>query len=550
MMKRTFFAVIFISLSACIFAVREPARGTITFSEKGLSLMNIDTRKDASGAVSFRMRDTSYSRNDAPLITDMILSFNSKQTRNGMDDSRRYPIIKSQYEPSDIDGSNGGGSALFYRSKDGIELSPKSNLWLSSHKDLGSFTIEMRVKPLSLNDGSVLFSRIGYSSGTKNGIEIIISRGKITAHLYDMFQDESGILHSSVLEKGPRLKEGNWYHYALSFERKSGKLCQFIDGTEADVRFMTAGGEAKEGVYSPVFAGGDAPRIAFGSSFRGYLDECRITYRSYENLRQMNDTAERRYCDLRMSGRTPINREGVITSPVSQFKYTGTMVSLFSWQEHLEKDSYAYVEFRTSDVLFDADDTSLQWYRIANNQRGIYQQKTRDGFLRGKYYQWRARLVAAPEGNAAPEISNISLNYELDLPPEAPIFVKAQAENNSVRLTWRKNVDFDFYGYRIYYGVRPGKYDGVIRRIGSRAITNDFSRGDNVSVEINNNVIDENRSIDSGSVLEYPVLKNNIIYYFSVSAYDSYKVDTRFNHESKYSEEVSARPVPSSDIVY
>jgi hypothetical protein len=511
--------------------------------------MNIDTRKDASGEIYFRLRDTSYARNDSSLLADMILSFNGKHPMNGTDDSHRYQIIKAQYESSDIDGSNGGGSALFYRSKDGVELAPKSNLWLSSHKDLGSFTIEMRIKPLSLKDGSVLFSRVGYSSGAKNGIEITINHGKINAHLYGMFSDESGILHDSVLERGPRLKEERWYHYALSFERKSGKLCQFIDGIEADARFMTATGGAKEGVFVPIFSGGDAPRILVGSSFRGYLDECRITYRSYENLRQMDDTAERRYRDLRMSGRTPINREGVVTSPVSQFKYTGTMVTLFSWQEHLEKDSYSYVEFRTSDVLFDADDSLLQWYRISNNQRGIYQRRTSDGLLRGKYYQWRARLIAAPEGNASPEISSVSINYELDLPPEAPIFVKAQAGNTAVRLTWRKNIDFDFYGYKIYYGVRPGKYDGVIRRINSRIINNEFSKGDNVVVEIDNNIISENRSIDSGAVLEYPVLKNNIMYYFSVSAYDSYKVDTRFNHESKYSEEVAARPVPSSDII-
>jgi hypothetical protein len=510
--------------------------------------MNIDTRKDAAGETFFRLRDTSYAQNDSPLTSDMILSFNRKHVRGESDDSRRYRIAKAQYEPSDVEGSSGGASALFYRSGDVVELAPRSGLWLSSHKDLGSFTIEMRVNPLSVRDGSVLFSRIGYSSGAKNGIEIIMHRGRITARLYGVFVDESGNPHDAFLENGPRIREGFWCHYALSFERKSGKLCQFIDGTEADARYMTSTGGSKEGVFVPVFSGGDAPRISFGSSFRGYLDECRISYRSYENLRQMNDTAERRYRDLRMAGRMPINREGVITSPVSQFKYTGTKISSFSWKEHLEKDSYAYFEFRTSDVLFDADDSNLPWYRISNNQRGIYMLRVGDGGLCGKYYQWRARLVAAPEGNASPEIGGVTVNYDLDLPPESPIGLKSQGGNAAVVLSWKRNVDFDFAGYRIYYGVRPGKYDGVIRRIGGRVINNDFSKGNNVVVTIDNNVVEENRAIDSGEVLGYPVMKNNIMYYFAVSAYDSYRIDTRFNHESKYSEEAAARPVPAGDV--
>jgi hypothetical protein len=548
-MRKCIIAVaIVITAAGFLSAAREIVRGTVQFKMSQLFLTNISGKKDVTGETLYRLNDTSYEKNDSPLITDMILSFNNRAGERKKDDTGRYPLLNSQYESVDIAGTTGSGSALFYKQSDGVELSARSNVWLSSRNDLGSFTVEMRFNPLSLKEGSVLFSRIGYVSGEKNGIEVRLSGGKASAYLYGIFSDESGVRRSAALTRGPLLKEGEWHHYALSFDRMNGKLAQYIDGYEADSIFMTQSERACEGVFIPSFPAGDTPKTSVGKGFRGYLDECRITYRNYENLRQITDSAERRYRDLRMSGRVPINREGIISSPVQEFKYFGSMVTLFNWDEHLEKDSYVYFEFRTSDIKFMPDDTRLKWYRITKEQRGMYLHKTDDGFLRGKYYQWRARLVASPEGNASPEIKNILMNYELDTPPDVPIFVTAEGNNGSVRLSWRKNVDFDFYGYKIYYGVRPGKYDGVIRRVSGRPVTNDLSRGNTMTLDINNSIVAENRAIDSGAVLEYPVIKNNILYYFAVSAYDSYKVDTPFNHESKCSDEVAARPNPGSEI--
>jgi hypothetical protein len=176
-------------------------------------------------------------------------------------------------------------------------------------------------------------------------------------------------------------------------------------------------------------------------------------------------------------------------------------------------------------------------------------QRTDDGYLRGKFIQWRAHLIPSPEGDHTPEVKNIKMDYELDIAPEVPMFVKAvNGGDGKVILTWKKNVDFDFYGYKIYYGVRAGKIDGILRRIGGRPITNDLCPGNMMSVTVDAELIEENRNIDSGMVLEYPIMKNNVLYYFAVSAYDSYKVDTPYNHESAQSGKAYARPMQGSEI--
>jgi hypothetical protein len=69
-----------------------------------------------------------------------------------------------------------------------------------------------------------------------------------------------------------------------------------------------------------------------------------------------------------------------------------------------------------------------------------------------------------------------------------------------------------------------------------------------IEVELDNSIITENRKLDGKSVLHYPVLRNTVLYYFSVSAYDTYKPGTEFNHESEHSAEVTVRPFAGSEI--
>ncbi|NMB65562.1 MAG: fibronectin type III domain-containing protein, partial [Spirochaetes bacterium] len=154
------------------------------------------------------------------------------------------------------------------------------------------------------------------------------------------------------------------------------------------------------------------------------------------------------------------------------------------------------------------------------------------------------------DGSNAPVIYNIGLQYALDTAPQPPIFVTVDSVgNNMVALKWKKNVEYDILGYNIYYGVKSKQYDGIIRTVNGKRISNELSDTNGyITVTLTNDVIEENRANDTKGFLTFPVLKNNVLYFFAVTAYDSYKPDTMFNHESKHSKEVSARPDPGSDI--
>ncbi len=175
--------------------------------------------------------------------------------------------------------------------------------------------------------------------------------------------------------------------------------------------------------------------------------------------------------------------------------------------------------------------------------------KEDDQYLRGKYYQWRAHLIASPDGRRAPSLSGIELDYRLDLAPDPPRLVEASVRRGrAVVLRWKKNMDPDIMGYRIYYGTAPGRYDGILSVINAGRITNSICSGTTMEVTITDAVIEENRAKEPWEKLTFPFLNNTVLYYFSISAYDSYKPDTPYNHESGLSTPVTARPFEGSEI--
>jgi hypothetical protein len=552
-MQKNKFIILIISL--LIISAKNDITNIVKMPSTEYPSANIDRQNaivtsDPAGKEVFAVKDLSYKGESNPLITDVLLSFNTPSSYLKKDDTGKYIIQQALYKFVKENGVLGGGGAGFSQRDHIVEIEPSRNLWLGSAGDLGSFSLELRLFPVAFNNESILFSRVGYFSGKKNGIEVIIKNRKIIVNLYRLFRDSRGVRYDVSLIKGKELELKKWHHFILSFDRISGKLAKYLNGTEEEAIFVTESDKPFEDVYEPSFESVDMPAAVIGKKYYGYIDEFRITYQHIEDLKKETDIAFLNYKKLGITGRQPVNQVGILTSPVYSFASTGTSVSLLKWDELLKDNSYIWMEFRISDSLFDKSDKALKWYRITNNQKNIYLMKEAGEYLRGKYYQWRAYLVPSPDGKNSPYLFNVEFTYQLDTPPSSPQFVTAaNAGNKTLRIKWNKNVEHDIMGYKIYYGVVPNKYDGVIGYANGKRITNEFnSNRKYIEIEMNNNIIDENKQKDTSGVLEYPLLENTVLYFFAVSAYDSYRPDTPYNHESSLSGEVNARPFAGSEI--
>ena len=552
-------AIIILIFTAQFTAQTRDAIDTIIITDLPLSsLHNAEKKSMPDNTTGYFINNINYSDVKDPLLTDLLLKFDKEPDKYIKDDSKKYNIYSANYQF--VKDGIGSGSASFFKSDHAVMVNSSEGLWLGNFEDLGSFNIEFRFKPAELKNGSTLFSIIGYFSGVKKGIDIVIKNQNVSAYLYNMFRTTDGKLKSASLVKGSKINSGEWHHFSLSFNRKNGKLTKIINGNEEDVVYMTATGKPFSDVYTPIFGyvddadgaskGSDLPFAVIGKNYKGLIDEFRISYKCYNELKNSTDVAISRYKGSEYEGRIPYNREGIITSPVTPLPSTGSAITDFSWEDIINPGTFIWMEFRIADRYFDEKDNQLRWYKIDSKQKNIYKMKGEDGeFLCGKYFQWRAHLVASPEGYKSPVLKKIIVKYKEDRPPVIPLlFEAAEAGNRYVILRWKKNVEADLSGYRIYYGTKRGAYDGIISVIGGEKISNKMVKGDYVYVKIDNSVIEENKNFDTRNVLLYPYIENTVLYYFAVTAYDTYKEGTVYNHESNLSSYIEARPYAGSDI--
>jgi hypothetical protein len=522
------------------------------------SLHNAVKRSMPDGSAGYVIKDINYSEHADPFSTDILLKFDKVPEKYVKDDSGKYDIYSANYQF--LKEGVGNGCASFFKSDHGIMINTSEGLWLGSTEDLGSFNIEFRFNAAELKNGSILFSRIGYFSGVKKGIEIKLKDSGVSAYFYNMFKTPGGALKSVSLARGGRLNKGNWYHFSLSFDRMSGKLTKLLNDNEEDVAYMTVSGGAFSEVFIPLFGyiddedgssrGTDLPLAVIGKNYSGLMDEFRISYKHYNELKNSTDIALNKYKGSEYAGRVPYNREGFITSPVKEFPSTGTAITDFSWDEILNPGTFIWMELRVADKYFSDNDTSVKWYKVTPGQKKIFSMRGDDGeYLRGRYFQWRAHLTASPEGDKSPVMKKVTVKYRVDHPPVVPYsFEAAGTGDKYIILRWKRNVEEDLGGYKIYYGTKKGSYDGIITTVNGRKITNDMAEGNYITVRIDNAVVEENKTADTRNVLVYPSIENTVLYYFSVTSYDSYRLNTVYNHESDLSSSIQARPYAGSDI--
>jgi len=481
------------------------------------NMFNVSYKKLTNGENGYVVKDLSYEKS-IKKKNDFLLSFNKKSFELNNDDTCNYIIEKANYLFSKDAGSLGEGCAKFYKRNDGIRIKTEKNLWLGKCGDLGSFTIEFRFKTLSFKDDAVFFMREGYRSGKKIGFNIGIKNERVVVKFYNLFKKKSGKSFNVFLNNGQILEKGKWYSFLLSYNSITGYLVKKINDVEEESIYITESGSSEFGAIKAKFPYLNKRGrkycvnqydVEIAKDYIGFIDEFRITHYDFDQLKRKNFIANSNYGKVKKIGRVPLNNEGIIQSPVYSFPGFGTKVVNFNWQEEIFPGTAVRVEFRISDYLFYKNNSTLKWYRIKNNQKDIFLNLAgKDGYLRGKYFQWRAYLTVSPDGKYSPYYFNPKVEFREDKAPEIPIFLqKVKVSDKTIFLRWKKNVDSDLRGYKIYYGTEKGRYDGVISFVNDKRLDNDFVKENFVEVKIDNKIIEENRMREVQALLTYPLIK-------------------------------------------
>jgi hypothetical protein len=146
------------------------------------------------------------------------------------------------------------------------------------------------------------------------------------------------------------------------------------------------------------------------------------------------------------------------------------------------------------------------------------------GTVRGRYVQFAVDFYPSGDGETSPYLEEIRVSYRPDEPPVPPSMVTALARDGAVTLNWKPSPDADTLGYMVYYGTARGEYFGEDAAPGSSPI-----------------------DVGKQTSLYIDGLKNGVLYYFAVAAYDRRNRTDEGGetfHAGEFSREVSARPLP------
>jgi hypothetical protein len=497
---------------------------------------NLVRRTGMWNTLDFFLRENEY----LPVSgqTDLLLHFNRE---NEEEASGHYRLDRGRTLIAPEVRVLGEASAGFNGDRRGLQLSPQAGALFERGTRWGDFSIEFWLRPTLLSDGEEVLAWIG--SFWRDGrvapqeLRCAVRSRRLAWEFVNLFAAgaEAGEADGAAARAGgmmagaggqPSVEAGArastpsantpsantpsfvirvegltplvpriWRHHLLRFDSGTGLLEYLVDGIPEAVTYV----RAKPGLaaaqdngppLTPYTGEADSAPLSLGRGFTGFLDELRISRLLVE------DPVLARYD----------GRAGVATSTPLDLGYTGTRLKRIEAVYSAQGDSDIFFYYRLADRL-SSEQLDGDWVQF---QPGAALEEAR-----GRYVQLRAELFPDGRRSLSPQLSELRVVYEQDLPPAAPAGVQAVAGNARVRLHWSLVREEDVRGYLVYYGLAPGNYRGTGADRGPSPI-----------------------DVGPATELELKGLENGRLYYFAVVSYDA----TQPPHRSAFSREVSARP--------
>jgi hypothetical protein len=420
--------------------------------------------------------------------TDLLLGFDEEPVR---DEAGRWALRNENVAISASHRFRGHGSAAF-QEKSRLGLLPGKTALLAPGTSPGDFTIEFWLYPATLEEGETIFYWRSAPTSAASYQEISCGIfGRVLVWEFKSFFRSPGIPAGNILLRGRRqIIPREWRHHLLHYNSADGIVEYLIDGVPEDIAYASPSGREENSVLYPLIEKGNPSPLYIGEGFTGFIDELRITRGFIEKP------------DL-----TAFSPEGgwLETDPLDLGHINSRLLRL------------------ESKMVLPADSAIFFYYRTGNNPQGMQGGEWRPILAGaefpkntlGRYIALRAEIFPDGGRSRSPRISDIQIVYEKSLPPPPPSFVAATPGDGAVSLRWARVPDPALTGYFVYYGTRPGVYDGNESSLGPSPV-----------------------KIGKQTEILMDGLVNGKLYYFAVSSYDAGEdpLNGQFSHI------VSARP--------
>ncbi|HOV46217.1 MAG TPA: hypothetical protein PK520_02460 [Exilispira sp.] len=383
--------------------------------------------------VAYKIKENEKNIDD---FTDLIIHFNEVK-KTGFSIIGNYKVIESSYLPNIENKVYGEASANFSLSHHRIKLLPDDNSIFTPGKSIKSFTISCWLYPQSSYEGNEIFSYYGpsYNKVTDQieftGFKVFLLANKIVLKFDNLFYLQDSPI-SFEINTGIELDIARWQHIAITYNHNNGELICYKNNRKTSITWLTDSSKENGTLLNAKIPYELRTYLIVGANYIGNIDEFVIEKKVEDEF------------DLSLYSKYG----GEMVSKLIDLEYYSSDIINIELSSILEKQTILSVYYRISEDFFNISDMVIPWKKYS-----------RDSIIQGRYIQWKIKFFPSYDGSFSPQLNDIIITYIPNLPPAPPKELKYELmENSQVKISWRKNLETDLYGYYVYYGYKSGFY--------------------------------------------------------------------------------------------
>lgn len=415
-------------------------------------------------------------------FSDMILHLNKPEQ---YDSTGNYTFLnQGSYMHSE---ESMGGASAYFDGTDPLIIKPGLNALFSPSTLWGDFSIEFRLFPATLKEGSTIVLWKGLQKKQDHlvaqEIRCTVSNRQLVWDFENFFMNpDNSLTRISLI--GDKLIPGVWSHHMISFDSETGLLEYRINNVPADNLYTSKNERESLEFNVPLIGNQQSFPIELGENFSGLIDEFRITKEiiNFPVLHRFSTT-------------------GYIESEIFDFQTANSLLKTIETESFIPGNTSIRHQYAISNEKFELLGPDIFWIDFVPSELIL---------KNGRFIKIRSQFFSEAATETAPILSNIKIKYKEADAPSPPLNISVKKIENNVLISWEKSIDPEILGYLVYYGEEPGKYFSI------------------------------DSPIDSG--LENSILLNglsmNTHYYIAVTSYKSLQP----RQESLFSREVSIIP--------